>query len=156
MTKPAASTFGIVYVESSAVLSWLLGETTERSVRSVLDEAERVVTSALTAVECARALTRARVLSRITPTQELAALQLLQQAEQSWDVHALTDNVLMRARMPMPGDPVRTLDALHVATMVALRDSVGAVTVLSLDERVRACATLSGFVVVPNDAVTPL
>jgi predicted nucleic acid-binding protein len=148
---PEVAAYGIVYVESSAVLSWLLGETTERSVRRVLDGAERVVTSALTAVECARALARARVLSRITPTQELAALQLLQQAEQSWDVYALTENVLTRARMPMPGDPARTLDALHVATMAALRDSVGAVTVLSLDDRVRACATLSGFVVVPTN-----
>lgn len=141
----------IVYVESSALLAWLLGESTEQSIRQVLDGAERVVTSALTAVECARALTRARMLSRISPTQELAALQLLQQAEQSWDVYALTDPVLMRARLPMPGDPVRTLDALHVATMVALRESVGPVTVLSLDERVRACATMSGFVVAPAD-----
>ena len=141
----------IVYVESSAVLAWLLGESTERSVRNVLDAAERVVTSALTAVECARALTRARILSRISPTQELAALQLLQQAEQSWDVYALTSTVLMRARLPMAGDPVRTLDALHVATMVALRESVGPVTVLSLDERVRACATMSGFLIAPAE-----
>jgi predicted nucleic acid-binding protein len=140
---------GILYVESSAVLAWLLGEPTEQSVRRVLESAERVVTSALTAVECARALTRARLMSRITPTQELAAMQLLQQAEQSWDVQALTDRVLMRARMPMPADPVRTLDALHVATMVALRESLGPLVVLSLDERVRACATMSGFVVEP-------
>jgi len=148
---PDAPALGIVYVESSAVLAWLLGESAERSVRHALDHAERVVTSALTAVECARALTRARILSRISPTQELAALQLLQQAEQSWDVYAITDHVLMRARVPMPGDPVRTLDALHVATMLALRESVGPVTVLSLDERVRARATLSGFVVVPTN-----
>ncbi|HYW33114.1 MAG TPA: type II toxin-antitoxin system VapC family toxin [Gemmatimonas sp.] len=142
-------TFGMVYVESSAVLAWLLGESTEQSVRRVLDGAERVVTSALTAVECARALARARVTSRITPTEELAAVQLLHQAEQSWDVHALTDRVLARARMPMLADPVRTRDALHVATMEALRESIGPITVLSLDERVRACATMSGFVVEP-------
>lgn len=67
MTPPAPPTVGIVYVESSAVLAWLLGEPTGEMVRGVLDEADRVVTSALTAVECARALQRARLTSRLTP-----------------------------------------------------------------------------------------
>lgn len=151
MTPPAPPTVGIVYVESSAVLAWLLGEPTEEMVRGVLDMADRVITSALTAVECARALQRARVTSRLTPTQELAALQLLQRAEQSWDVHALTDTVLLRARAPMPADPERTLDTLHIATMLVLREWVGPLTVLSLDDRVRTCATMSGFVVLPHD-----
>ncbi len=57
-----------------------------------------------------------------------------------------------RARSPMPGDPVRTLDALHVATMTALRDGVGPLAVLSLDERVRAGAMALGFVVLPEAA----
>lgn len=144
---PAASF--VVYVESSAVLAWLLGEQSEHRVRVVLDSADHVFTSALTAVECSRALTRARLMSRITATEELAALQVLQQAEQTWNVHQLTDSVLLRACAPMPADPVRTLDALHVATMLVLRESIGPVSVLSLDERVRACATASGFDVLP-------
>ncbi|WP_373061086.1 type II toxin-antitoxin system VapC family toxin [Gemmatimonas sp.] len=109
-----------------------------------------VVTSALTGVECARALMRARVLGRITHVEELAALQLLDRAESSWDVYALTDGVLERARATMSVDPVRMLDALHVATASALRDAVGPVAVLSLDERVRSCARALGFVVVPE------
>jgi len=140
----------IVYVESSAVLTWLLGEPTESRVRAALHEAERVVTSALTGVECARALTRARVLGRITGVEELAALQLLDRAQSSWDVYALTDGVLERARAPMPADPAGTLDALHVATASALRDAVGPVAFLSLDERVRSCARTLGFVVAPE------
>ena len=140
----------IVYVESSAVLAWLLGESSELGVRRALDGADRVVTSALTGVECARALTRARLQSRISPVEELAALQLIQRSESTWDVHAITDSVLLRARSPMPGDPVRTLDALHVATMTVLRESVGPLAVLSLDDRVRACAMALGFVVLPE------
>ena len=65
-------------------------------------------------------------------------------------MHAITDSVLLRARSPMPGDPVRTLDALHVATMTVLRESVGPLAVLSLDDRVRACAMALGFVVLPE------
>ena len=49
----------IVYAESSAVLAWLLGESNEPLVRDALDGADRVVTSSLTALECARGLTRA-------------------------------------------------------------------------------------------------
>ncbi len=93
---------------------------------------------------------RARVLGRITHVEELAALQLLDRAESSWDVYALTDGVLERARATMSVDPVRMLDALHVATASALRDAVGPVAVLSLDERVRSCARALGFVVVPE------
>jgi predicted nucleic acid-binding protein len=141
---------GIVYVESSAVLAWLLGESTQLAVRSTMDGAERVVTSALTGVECARALTRARMQSRISAVEELAALQLLDRAEAMWDVHALTDDVLQRARAPLPADPVRTLDALHVATAMVLRESVGPIGVLSLDARVRTSATALGFVVLPE------
>ena len=130
----------IVYAESSAVLSWLLGEPNEALVRVALQDAERVVTSALTAAECARALTRARLLGRITTTAELAAMQLLDHAETAWDVHALTDRVLVRARAPFPADPVRTLDALHLATAVLLREALGPLAVLSLDDRVRVSA----------------
>ncbi len=122
----------------------------ELGVRRALDGADRVVTSAFTGVECARALTRARLQSRILPVEELAALQLLQRSEFTWDVHAITDSVLLRARSPMPGDPVRTFDALHVATMTVLRESVGPLAVLSLDDRVRVCAVALGFVVLPE------
>lgn len=48
-----------LYVESSAVLAWLLGESTGATVRSLLERAERILTSDLTRVECERALVRA-------------------------------------------------------------------------------------------------
>ena len=139
----------IVYAESSAVLAWLLGEPTEALVREALQGAERVVTSALTATECARALTRARLNGRITPTAELAAMQLLDQVESSWDVHGLTDRVLVGARAPIPADPVRMLDVLHLATAVLLREALGPLAVLSLDDRLRVSASGLGFALIP-------
>ena len=48
----------IAYAETSAVLTWLLGETHETEVRRILGGAERVVSSSLTSVECARVLAR--------------------------------------------------------------------------------------------------
>ena len=64
----------ILYAESSAVLSWLLGEPAAPVVRRELASAELVLTSELTAVECRRGLVRAvqagrlrRPLLRIAP-----------------------------------------------------------------------------------------
>ena len=81
--------------------------------------------------------------------EELAALQLFDGAESSWIIQDLDARVLARAREPMPADPVRTLDALHIATASVLRDGLGPITMLSLDDRVRMCAQGLGFTVLP-------
>lgn len=140
----------IIYAESSAVLAWLLGEPAGKAVHSRLRKASRVVTSALTAVECSRALSRARALDRISAAEELAALRLLDMAGSAWDVHDLSDPVLARAGAAFPVEPVRTLDAIHLATAAQVAGVVGPIHVLSLDERVRANAERLGMAVVPN------
>ncbi len=144
----------VVYLESSAVLAWLLGEPDAVRVVEILARADRVTTSALTAVECARALTRARITHRITAGDELVALDLLGAAERTWDVLALSDDVLRRARAPLAADPVRTLDALHVCSAQQLRDAIGPIAMLSLDTRVRMCAELQGFEVLPSRSLS--
>ena len=140
----------ILYAESSAVLAWLLNEPGAPAVLQQLRAAERVCTSVLTGVECARALSRARQMGRLSRVEELAASQLLATAEAGWDLFAMTDAVLVRARAPLPNDPVRTLDALHLATALVLREHVGAVTILSLDDRIRVSAAALDFDVVPE------
>ncbi len=144
----------IVYVESSAVLAWLLGESPEAGVRAAIEAADRVVTSSLTRLECARGLTRARLAGRISAVQETATLHLLDEAVLGWDVHALTERVLARARTPFPVEPVRTLDAMHLATLLVMRDALGPIALLSDDERVRTNADALGFTVLPPQPPT--
>ena len=140
----------ILYVESSAVLAWLLNESGAARVLEQLEAADRVCTSALTGVECARALTHARQMGCLTRVEELAALQLLEQAEAGWDIVALTHTVMARARAPLPNDPVRTLDALHLASAMVMREHLGSVVILSLDDRIRGSASLLDFDVRPT------
>lgn len=140
----------ILYAESSAVLAWLLGEPTQVTVLEHLRSAERVVSSSLTVVECARGIARARALERVSRGDELAALKLLDGAESSWDVHELSENVLARAAGQFPAEPVRTLDAMHLATMLVFRDVLGSLTVLSFDERIRKNAGALGLPVLPT------
>lgn len=138
----------IVYAESSAVLAWLLGEPAGKRVRAILAKADRVVASTLTGVECARGLARARAAGRVSARDELAALRLLDVAESSWDVHDLSERVLARARARFPIEPVRTLDALHLATAAVFQEAVGRVALLTLDERIEANAPGLGLEVV--------
>lgn len=139
----------IAYVESSAVLAWVLGEKNGEDVRTALAEAERVVSSTLTEVECARALARGAVTGRIARTTELAALKLIEMAAASWATLELWGSVLTRARGSFPVEPVRTLDALHLATILAFREVLPTLEVVSLDERVRANARALGMTVRP-------
>lgn len=67
----------IAYAETSAVLAWVLGETGDDDVRKALASAERVVSSTLTQVECARGISRAVGMGRIGRGEELAALRLI-------------------------------------------------------------------------------
>lgn len=135
----------IVYAESSAVLAWLLGEPSQSVVLEQLRGATRVVSSSLTAVECARGLARASAAGRLSRVDELAALRLLDRAESSWDVHALSGPVLARARGTFPIELVRTLDALHLATALRFQEVLGAIVVLSFDERIRRNAEAMGL-----------
>lgn len=142
----------IVYAESSAVLSWLLGESNEAVVRATLESADRVVTSSLTSLECARGVRRATLSGRVSVMQEVAILQLLDNAESSWDVHAITELVMRRARIHFPLEPMRTLDAVHLATALVLQDALGPIALLSFDDRVRMNAIALGFTVLPSNA----
>lgn len=139
----------IAYAESSAVLAWLLGEPAGVDVRRLLAGAERVVSSTLTEVECARALSRGVGSGRIGSGDELAALRLMDEAGAAWTTLAMSGRVLARARTPFPVEPVRTLDALHLATALAFREELPDLVVLSLDERVRANAKALGIETAP-------
>src|SRR5262249_49408726 len=55
-----------LYAESSAVLAWLLDETSAPNVRQLLAAAETVVASDLTLIECDRVLLRAAALGELT------------------------------------------------------------------------------------------
>ncbi len=140
----------IVYAESSAILAWLLGEPSQSVVLDHLRSADRVVSSSLTALECARGLTRARASRRLSRADELAALRMLDVAESSWDVHDLSERIVKGGREDFPVEPVRTLDALHLATALVFYEAFGVLTVLSFDDRVRENAKTLGIGVLPE------
>lgn len=135
----------ILYAESSAVLAWLLGEEEAPRVRRALAAADIVVASDLTLIECDRVLTRAIALGDITEGDAADRRARLSTAASHWHVLRIDPEIVDRARLPFPGEPIRTLDALHLASSLAARSAVAGIELLSLDDRIRMAANRLGF-----------
>ena len=142
-SKEEATTF--TYVETSALLAALLEQ--DAAARNALRGKRRRITSALTFAEASRALVRARVAQRLTPSEERAGLRWLQAFRRRCDVMAITDAVLTRAGRPFPVEPIRTLDALHLATAEFLGEPPQLVTIVTRDSRVIDNAKAMGYLV---------
>lgn len=134
-----------VYAESSAVLAWLLGEEAGHSVREVLQHSDVVQSSDLTLVECDRVLIRAVTSGEMAEAAAGDRRAHLNAATSHWHVWRVSPDIVERARHPFPGEPIRTLDALHLASALAVRSAVPGVERLSLDDRIRRAARLLGF-----------
>ena len=107
----------------------------------------RQVTSALTIAETARAILRARVGARLTADEERAAVRALRRFERRSFMVAVTDSVLARVCRPFPVEPIRTLDAVHLATAELLGEPPPLVTIVTRDARVRDNAEALGYAV---------
>ncbi len=136
------------YVETSALLRVLLDG--DQALRPALS-GQGLVTSALTFVEAARAISRARRERRLDARSAREAQRLLAAFERSCDVVAMDDEVLRRAREELPVEPVRSLDAIHLASLRVLDAELGGLEVISCDDRVRRNAAALGFALVPPE-----
>ena len=131
------------YIESSALVAALLeGDTAAKA--SIRAEGQRV-TSALTLTETNRAVLRARLSGRITAQQERAALLTLKHFTRRVHIVTVTEAILAHAGRRFPVEPVRTLDAIHLATAEALGDPPALVTIVTRDVRVRDNANALGY-----------
>jgi predicted nucleic acid-binding protein len=141
-----------IYAESSAVLAWLLGEDAGGSVREALAAAEIVVASDLTLIECDRVLIRAATLGHLTEAQAADRRAHLNAAAVGWQVMRVGEEIVERARRPFPGEPVRTLDALHLSSALVARQAIAGLELLSLDDRIRAAGRELGIRLQPARA----
>jgi predicted nucleic acid-binding protein len=138
-----------LYVESSALAAWLLNEKTASRVVAAMGAAISVAASELTFAECHRALRRAEALGGLAPADAKRLRRRLAMFEDDWVVLPLSPEILVRAGQPFPAEPIRTLDAVHLAVALRARASVPDLIVLSLDNRVRAAASALGFPLAP-------
>jgi predicted nucleic acid-binding protein len=127
-----------VYLETSAVLRWLLGEPDAPAIARSIEEATEPLCSALTLLEAQRALTRAER-ERPSRVRQIRLLRRrLYEASADWDLLEITPEIRNRAGEPFPIEPVRTLDAIHLATALQFARTFPGLPVLTFDQRILA------------------
>jgi predicted nucleic acid-binding protein len=108
-----------------------------------------VMASDLTLVECDRVLIRAVTTGEIEEAGAADRRAHLNAAASQWHLWRVSPDIVERARHPFPAEPIRTLDAIHLATALAVRSAVPGVELLTLDDRIRRAAKQLGFQVRP-------
>lgn len=138
--RPAA----LRYLESSALVSFLLEHDAEAAASLAADG--DLVASALTFAEAARAIARATG-DRVPPGRLRDVLRLLEQVRARTASIAISPEILSRVGRRFPVEPVRTLDAIHLASAESLGESPAFVTIVTRDKRLRENAQALGYCV---------
>ncbi len=84
-------------------------------------------------------------MGRLTAEEERAAVRALRTFERRCFILDVDRAVLNRVRRPFPVEPIRTLDAVHLATVELLGEAPSLVTVVTRDDRVRRNADALGY-----------
>jgi predicted nucleic acid-binding protein len=148
LTRPVANVVArtrVRYIESSALVAGLLEH--DAAVIKKTPRGTQQVTSALTLAEAGRAIVRARATGRLTAEQEQAAVSALRTFERRCFILDVDKAVLNRVGRPFPVEPIRTLDAVHLATAELLGEAPPLVTIVTRDGRVRENALALGYAV---------
>lgn len=140
----------ILYAESSAVITWVLSEERESEIENALAEAELIISSDLTMLECERVLVRGSAVGELSGGELNRRQVMLRTAAQHWMLLSFDSPVIERAQRPFPNEPVRTLDALHLAFALEAGQMIPDVRILSLDRRIRKAARDLGMEVCPE------
>ncbi len=74
-------------------------------------------------------------------------MRALRRFERRCYLVAVTDAVLARVRKPFPVEPIRALDAVHLATLELLGEPPPLMTIVTRDSRIRDNAEALGYAV---------
>lgn len=132
----------IAYIDSSVILRVLLGQ---RPVLKQWAEWQRAYTSELAGIEARRVIDRLRLDGALDDEGVALAHEQLARIEASIGHIRLTRTILRRAALPM-ATVVRTLDALHLASALVLRERRGlALSFATHDDQQATAARALGF-----------
>lgn len=131
----------IAYVDSSVILRIVLGQ---RDPLEAWHRIKRPVASDLVQVECLRTIDRARLAGRLDDREVASRRSGLLELLDALELVALEPAILDRAAHPFPTS-LGTLDALHLATALAVRDDLGSLVFATHDRSLGNAAAAVGF-----------
>ncbi len=148
-SAPSEVTFpgGVVarYIESSALIAAKL-EGDANAWASIRGEGRRY-TSALTVAEFARRVIRGHHQREFDDNRFRSLMTWLGRFSKRCAVVAVDAELLARVRRPFPHEPVRTLDAIHLATIESHEAEPALVAVITRDRRIAENARAMGYLV---------
>jgi hypothetical protein len=127
---------GIVYLETSSLLRVLFRQASYTEIAEFVEKSEVVVTSAITSLEARRAISRAQTDGDIREGDAQSLRGVLAEQEDTWQVVELTQRIRARAGEAFPLEPVRALDAVHLASILEFKAIYPDLCVCSVDDRV--------------------
>ena len=136
-------------------MAWLLDEERGDHSWSQLVAADAIHTSDLTLIECDRVFRRAAATGRLTANESSRLHAIIDTASAPWTLHGMDAEIVHRSRRSFPCEPIRALDAIHLATALTVRNLSPDVQVLSFDDRIRHNAVALGFQVAPAASRQP-
>jgi predicted nucleic acid-binding protein len=126
----------IAYLDASVVLRLVLGEP---QALAEWPRVEAAVASGLTEVECLRTLDRMMLAGALTAEQLAERRTAVYRLLEAVEVADVGRTILRRASEPYP-TPLGTLDAIHLATALAWRESRNAPLAMATHDRALATA----------------
>lgn len=130
-----------VYIDSSVVVRILFGEPNPLAIWSHI---ERPVSSELLGVECLRTLDRLRLREHLDDRAFGARRRAMLDVIAAIEIVPLEDPILERAGDPFPTS-LATLDAIHLATALAIRDELPGMIFATHDDELGVAASSMGF-----------
>jgi predicted nucleic acid-binding protein len=139
---------GVVYIDTSALVKLVVREAESDALEHALPDLGELATSAITSIELARAVTRARTDRTAEIADDYTILALLAAlAEIPLDVEVRS------AAATLTPIELRTLDAIHLASALTLTDNLAAV--LAYDKRMQDAARKRGITVLAPGSDKP-
>lgn len=125
------------YLETSALLAWLFNESGAEGIINAMNGADLIITSELTRIETTRAIRRVRGEGRLTSGQCDMLFKLFNESIKGWFRMSVDETIVTGAADEFAVEPVRSLDAIHLATALECRKLYPELEMLTLDERIR-------------------
>lgn len=136
-----------VYVDTSVVLRILLHEPNPVGIWGQWNKA---YSSALWRVEAMRTVDRLRLTHEISDNEVAQLVRDVQLAHETFAIHPVTNQIFQRASETFP-TVVGTLDAIHLATALSIREIENIDFLLTHDSRLATAARSLAFEVMGDD-----
>lgn len=129
-----------LYLDTSVALRATLEHGTTPEIEHRIAAAPALVTSRLSLVESARAMLRLRVQGDVSESRLADAQRELDALWHRCELWELSPAVCDLASLLAPDQPLRTLDALHLATFLLARRRIEGLELLTADRRLEDAA----------------